>query len=780
MLPTPFHAYYTARLLENMPDSDKLLPVYASSDIKAYPFQIAAARFALRSPYQKGVILCDEAGMGKSHEAMLIMAQRWLEGNSRILLCIPNADLLEQWTDMLDQYYTVPYTALTNRKQWEESTDADHPNGFDQVGIVITTYDFAADHEVEASAVAWSLTVFEEANALSGVYQEDNKQARALQRIAGSAFKVLLTGTPIEKNIMDLYGMIWFIDDTVFPDEREFLSRYLRKPENYLELAERVSPFCFRTMRSQAKGYAKVPERVLMTIEYTPSPEEKTLYDLLYAYINRPNKLAFPEMDPYDLALRLLGIQSSSTAAITQTVQGIIKRLEKLDDAQEEIAELQTILDACRRITIDTKAKELLSVLDKGFRLMKKSGAKKKAVIFTESVETQKMLFLLVGQKYKTVLYNGGTDYSAIRQFKQSGEVLISTDNGAKGFNLEDAAFIIHYDLLYNTLKMEQRIDRCHRLGQQNDVLSVAFINKENFSDVRKLELVSKRMLVSNGVFGGSDDVIGGFTDEAASAFDIISDRLRTATQIEADHQSILASHADENKQLVASAEDMLFTTFTKELADKVKLTPQNIDERAEELNRSLWELTKWFFTRYNAEHSDCYYEIDDAEQTVTATQYETLPILFYYWDGSRNRKYQSQKSYGMGKDFKPRHGRITLTSILGRGIIHELECADTGTVTVAAPIEPCTIALCHVVLMTGKRRVSEHSILVGKTDAGAVISEDQCREIMALRVASYIESEHKAPHWLKQSSRPHELDKLVHGHNLKNFFGTFFDLKPF
>ena len=89
MQQTPFHAYYTARQLDTLPDADKLLPVFASSDIQAYPFQIAAASFALRSPYQKGVILCDEAGMGKSHEAMLIMAQRGMEGQTKILLCIP-------------------------------------------------------------------------------------------------------------------------------------------------------------------------------------------------------------------------------------------------------------------------------------------------------------------------------------------------------------------------------------------------------------------------------------------------------------------------------------------------------------------------------------------------------------------------------------------------------------------------------------------------------------------------------------------------------------------
>ena len=67
---TPFQIYYMARMLENLPDEDRFVPVFASSDIKVYPFQVAAASFALRSPYQTGVILCDEAGMGKSHEAI--------------------------------------------------------------------------------------------------------------------------------------------------------------------------------------------------------------------------------------------------------------------------------------------------------------------------------------------------------------------------------------------------------------------------------------------------------------------------------------------------------------------------------------------------------------------------------------------------------------------------------------------------------------------------------------------------------------------------------------
>lgn len=763
MQQTPFHAYYTARVLDSLSDDNRFVPVFASSDIQVYPFQIAAASFALRSPYQKGAILCDEAGMGKSHEAMLVISQKWLEGQSRILLVIPNADLLRQWTELIDRYYTIPYIVLTSRKEWNDLISDDTPNAFEQSAIVITTYDFAADNEAAVSAVRWDLTVFEEANALSPVYQEDNKQAKALKRIAGDSFKLLLTGTPIEKNIMDLYGLIWFVDETVLPDEREFLARYLRRPENYPELSERVSKYCFRTLRSQAKAYAKVPDRILITDEYSPSMQEQRLYELLYAYINKPDKRAFPEMNQYDLALRLLSLQSSSTAAILQTIRGVIKRLETMPDVQDELTQWREMQSAAEEIKQDTKAAKLLTALQRGFALMKKCGANKKAVIFTESLETQKMLCALLCPKYKTLQYNGSTDYSAIYEFKEAGEILLTTDNGAKGFDLEEAAFVIHFDLPYNTLKMEQRIDRCQRLGQENDVLSLAFINKDNFSDVRKLELVNKRTLVTGGVFGVSDEVIGGFTDDLNEAFLVLAERSRTKAQIEAKHQQMLVQHETQNRQLVSAAEDMLFTTFTRELADKVKLTPRYIIEKADEINAALWSIVKWFFERYNATHDACYFEIDESAKTITATKYKALPTLFYYWDGSRNKKYQSLKAYGMAKDFKPHYGRITLTSIIGRGVIHELECADTGTLTVQPGIEPCEIALYTVGITSPVNRTTqEHTVLCGRMDSGKPLSENECRRILTLPVTRYAESEHAAPHWLKRSGKPHELDHLV------------------
>ena len=392
---------------------------------------------------------------------------------------------------------------------------------------------------------------------------------------------------------------------------------------------------------------------------------------------------------------------------------------------------------------------------------MKKTGAKQKAVIFTESVETQKMLQNLLSGRYCALAYNGSADYSVIRQFKEDGEVLISTDNGAKGFNLEEAAFIIHYDLPYNTLKLEQRIDRCHRLGQENDVLSVAFIDKNNFADVRKLELVNKRMLVTDGVFGITDDVLGGFTDDVKAAFPVIAQQLRPRAQIEQAYRQALDTHEEGNRKTVSAAEDILFTTFTKELANKVKINPKYVNRRGQELNSDLWEITKWFFTCYNEKNDDCRFVIDESNRTITATGYRELPVLFYYWTGSRNRPYRSRTMYGMAKDFKPKAGRITLSSIIGRGILHELECANEGILTIPTVSEPCQIALYTVTLVSGSSR-TEHTVLCGLTDSGKPLDDAACRNIFDLPVESSTEDERKSPHWLKGNSRPHPLDDLV------------------
>ena len=745
---TPFQAFYTALKLNSLSEEDALMPVFSEGNIKVYPYQVAAALFAMRNPYHKGVILCDEAGMGKSHEAMLIASELWYEGKTKILIAIPTGDLLMQWAELIKEKYTIPFCIA----QSGDITDFD--------GIVLATNDHLVQNISDFDKINWDVVIFEEANVLSSVYQDENifrgaagsKQAKILKEFSKNIFKILLTGTPIEKNIMDLYGLIYFIDEDLLPDADTYMKRYLRRPENYPELAEKVSRYCFRTLRSQAKRYAKIPERKHITLEYEGSEDEKKLCELINLYIEKPDKKAFPKMDKYDLALMLSGTAASSSAAITQSLQNIIKRLEQMSDAQTECEEFKVMLTAARQIKFDTKAKMLTDALEKFFPYMLKNGANKKAVVFTESIETQKYLHNILEKKYKTLAYNGAADYELLKRFKTDGEILISTDIGAKGYNLEEASLVVNYDLLYNTLKMEQRIDRVHRIGQQNDCIVLSFINKENFADVRKLELVSKRYILTDGVFGVSDSVIGGFATDLDKAIKQLN--MRTKTQVEKDYQKTLAKNEPDNKELVESAEDILFTTFTKEMAEKIKITPQYAEEKSKEINADLWELVKYYFEKYNLEHGDCKFEIDEEKKTVTATDYKTLPHLFYYPTNNGNRAYTALKQFK----------NISLLSPLAKGLMFNTECSDSGTIIVDSDElkKECSVSLYMVTIYRGKKQIKSYPLLAGKDSDGNILKSDECEKIFSLPIKEYTQNGRPTPYWLKDSEWQTELNPLV------------------
>lgn len=138
-------------------------------------------------------------------------------------------------------------------------------------------------------------------------------------------------------------------------------------------------------------------------------------------------------------------------------------------------------------------------------------------------------------------------------------------------------------------------------------------------------------------------------------------------------------------------------------------------------------------------------------------------PHLFYYWTGSRNKPYTGLKAYGAGTDFKPAAGRVTLASPIGRGVLHNIECANEGRITVVDGTR-CTLAL-YAVNVSEKGSFGEYVNLAGKTADGVILSADECREIMGLPVIGFTEGEHKSPSWLKSTggrSRPCEFDSLI------------------
>lgn len=763
---TPFHALYIARKLSAYAyGRDRLVPVFASSDIQIYPYQIAAAQFALRSPYLKGVILCDEGSLGKTYEALLAVTQLWYEGKDNILLVVPTP-LLGQWSGVLENSFTVPYHVIDSTAAFDELKAAGSDNPFDQDGYILTTYDFAAAKADQLAPIQWDVVVFEEAHHLRRAHTGANKTAAALRDAVGDAFRILLTATPMQNSIMDVFGLINFIDDSVFPHEELFYQRYFRKPENYPELAERISKFCFRTTRPEVERYVKIPQRIPVTAEYTLSGKEEQLYELLSAYVERETKAAFPRMDAYDLALMLFRTFSSSSFALDKLLRGVVRRLESLHHADEanqliaaELTELQKMQALAAGIKLNAKAKELLTGLKEGFARLKQLGARQKALIFTENRTTQEFLFKLLDSgpyKGNVLAYNGSRtrDYGIMERFEKDAKILIATDIAAEGFNLEFCSFIINYDLPYNTLTIEQRINRCHRQGQQSDVIILNFLNKNNFADVRLLQLINKRILQFSGVFGLSDDVIGNFEIDLGQNFSRVLGKARSKEEIDRAYNETLADFEQENKQALQQAEHSLFSSFTTKVADKVRLTPQYIKDKTEEIENDLWALTEFFFTGKRG------YHLDGTTRTVSV-----FPTAEKVFTGKALRR----NEYSMAKGYLPRSGRHTLTGSLSRGIIGEIfwrGIPDKGSVVVDAAIEPCTIAFYTVRVKPKRMFCSGYSfdVFAGNTRTGRTLNDEECRIIMELPALSH--TTHGTAigngnrHLILQ--KPEELDGLV------------------
>lgn len=718
-LTNKYQAVAVSTRLQALVDDKNFLPIYASSNAKVYPYQIASARFALRSDYLKGCILCDEGSLGKTYEALLIAGQKWYEGKENILVIMPS-NLIRQWLRKLEKDFTLPHIFWNNTPQI--------PDG---EGIVITTYDLALKYSDRIKERDWDLVIFDEADCLS---KPDKQLTQILKDSVGNAYKLLLTPTPITMDIRDIYGLIHFIDESVLPDADEFYKRYFRKPENYPELTSWVSQFCFRTLKAQACNYVSFSNRIPFTVDYPLIKEEKELYKLLNTYIKYDNKVAY-EMDEYNLALMLFNKISSSPQAFTKMLQPAVQRTYGIEKTY-----LQKIYNLASSIQVNSKTLSLIKILRQTFNHLKTCKVQQKAIVFATSNTTLDVLYTILRREgFNTLRYK---DNDTLEEFRNDDDIqiLVTTDASAKGLDIEYCPVVVNYDLLYNSIEMEQRICRCHRQGQKSDVLVINMLSKDNLADVRMLELINKRTLQFNGIFGMSDDIVGNFDLKLKE----VLQQFRPIKEVAESFKQNLEEHKTENKELVEDTENTLFTTFTKSIADKVTVTPKYIEEQKEQLNNDLWELVKYYFLNIKPD----WYEIDDNDRTLKLIEGYGRPYLFSYKEDNlaRQKAYEGYSEYGMSTDFKPSFKRITFTSLLVKGILKELDGIETSQAIlyVDSEIEPCEIGLYNYSITTsqlGSNKMFQH-ILIGQTQSGRMLSDVECRKLLALPVAKIEEKD--------------------------------------
>ncbi len=299
---TDFHAKYFAFELTKRSASDsmqKLASTLVDAQVDLNPHQVEAALFAFRSPLSMGAILADEVGLGKTIEACLVISQKWAERKRRILIITP-ANLRKQWSQELMDKFFLPSVILES-KSFNDAVKAGNSNPFDQQEIILCSYQFARTKEAYLRQVRWDLAVIDEAHRLRNVYKASNKIAASIKQSLTTVPKILLTATPLQNSLLELYGLVSIIDDYAFGDLKSFKAQYSRvnsqvDATQFQDLKDRLKPICQRTLRRQVLEYIQYTNRIALVEEFYPSDAEQELYDLVSAYLQQDQLYALPQV----------------------------------------------------------------------------------------------------------------------------------------------------------------------------------------------------------------------------------------------------------------------------------------------------------------------------------------------------------------------------------------------------------------------------------------------------------------------------------------------------
>jgi len=820
VLPTDYHSqYWAALLLQRGPSGDveRLSASLSSARVDLNPHQIDAALFAIQSPLSKGVILADEVGSGKTIEASIVMAQRWAERKRRILLIVP-ATLRKQWQQELSDKFALPSVILEGPAFRRGGVQ----NAFDQDGtVLICSYQIAASKAYELSQVAWNLVVIDEAHRLRNVYKKSSRIAAAIRDATQDRQKVLLTATPLQNSLMELYGLASVADPHIFGDERSFREQFAdagNSDHAAERLKQRLVPLCKRTLRKQVLEYVQFTERRCLTREFYPTDEEHDLYEAVSDYLRRPTLAALPQSQRQLITLVLRKLLASSTFAIAATLAGMANRLERelhaanaliqngnplpdddfepreaieeewtededssdadRDDAgtldnrplptfdpafvTAEIQDLRRFSQLAHKVATNAKGQELLNGLEAAFSKTAELGAKRKAVIFTESRRTQSYLFDLLaehGYRDQLVLMNStnadplstriyqswlernrGTDAvsgsptadrkaAIVEEFRDRATILIATESAAEGVNLQFCSLVVNYDLPWNPQRIEQRIGRCHRYGQKHDVVVVNFLNKRNAADQRVYALLKDKFKLFEGVFGSSDEVLGALESgvDLEKRIAAVYQTCRTTSEIEAAFNELQAQLEESIQTRLEQTRRTLLENFDQEVHERLRI-------QREKTSTSLDERQKWLLnlTRFEL-GSEAVFDNGDYRFKFAPSRPDWQEFAGKYDLDWRRAEKSGAHFYRLGGPLADRLVAFSAQKQLEPVTLKIEYSRQDGLISALEPLRGRSGWLRLTRLTVTALEPQDFLYLTGLADTGQELDEDLCRKLLTL-----------------------------------------------
>lgn len=407
---------------------------FDESDIEPQPHQIDAFIRSIKSLDTGGLVLADEVGLGKTIEAGLTLKYLIKGGAKKIIIAVPNT-LRKQWQIELDEKFDIKSEIIDRQVLTSENTRyivQRHIDDNDYVLVAVTSYYYASQLIKRATNNAWDFVIIDEAHNLRNAFRGAKRYQR-LYESTKNIPKLLLTATPIQNNIGDLYGLISFIDPKIFGDEKLF-NMYVAS-NTYEPIKDAIKPVVQRTLRRDVGKYLQFKKRTSKTFDFCLSKDEKLLYSLVDKYLKRDVSYGFPNANNRNLLLLVVRkMLASSSKALIETFevirtrlymlqqgtksinaqQGFDKFLSYLDEddededvletkedesltirhnvIEEEIGIVDDIINLAERIQVNAKMEKLLEAVEYAFEYQRANHLPEKAVIFTESKRTQRYI----------------------------------------------------------------------------------------------------------------------------------------------------------------------------------------------------------------------------------------------------------------------------------------------------------------------------------------------------------------------------------------------------
>lgn len=558
-------------------DHERYIETFRRATVDANPHQIEAVVFALNRLEHGGALMCDEVGLGKTIEAGLVISELRARGAERILIIVPVA-LARQWQVELEDLFSVPSTIL-EKSNFEEYGD--------RPGVVIVGREMAGS-EARAPILrergSWDLIIVDEAHEMlgglykrfrlkTGLYQENlkvggGKRAGWLKLLIEGFPTLLLTATPLQNNLFELWSLVHFLDPdgTILGPFHEFATLYVSrqgrelKTERLEALKARLSEVVFRSLRRQVSPFLKVPfvKRTCETLDFAPRGHQVELYQAVSKWLARPDMVIYRYSARALTTLQVRRRMGSSPRALLHNIKSMCERaLELMDDPEKrgkrslsglekdlaELLALKALAEKADRES-DPKLHLLMRVLEQVQQRADRTGGSNKLVVFTESKRTLQSIVSYLGKQGladQVTAFSGGNEgdradealhrwmdevgrtlspesmpgpeasrrAALVHEFKTRTRILVATEAGAKGLNLQFCSCMVNYDLPWNPQRVEQRIGRIHRYGQTQDVLIFNFVNLANAAESRVYALLKDKLHLFEGLFGASDEILG-------------------------------------------------------------------------------------------------------------------------------------------------------------------------------------------------------------------------------------------------------------------------------